>query len=229
MLRDTTATGNEATTPGRPRSAESHRAILDAAATLLSERGYAGITIEGVAARAGVGKSTIYRRWTSKAALYVELYAELAAQVVPPADTGSLVGDLELLVKGAFKLYRTTAAGLALAGIVAEAQSAPEVSRMVRNEFVPSRRHITLAILERAVERGDIERHVDLDVVSEIISGAVWFYVLAGTRLLDDRHAKRLVDTIVHGVCVRDAASSRAAATTKRGTRAVRPANTRRR
>ena len=186
---------------GRPRSARSHRAILDAAAKLLRERGYANITIEGIAAEAGVGKTTIYRRWSSKAAIYLDLYAELAARIVPPADTGSVAADLTLLVRGAFKLYRETAAGLALAGIVAEAQSNAAVSGMVRNVFVPSRRQITLTILERAARRGEIAKGVDLEVVSEIISGAVWFYVLVGRGLLDDKHARRLVDTIVHGIC----------------------------
>src|SRR2546425_664598 len=131
---------------GRPRSERSRRAILDAAATLLSKRGYADITIEGIAAEAGVGKTTIYRWWSTKASIYIDLYAELAARIVPPPDTGDFARDLSLLIRGAFKLYRETAAGLALAGIVAEAQSNATVSRIVRNEFAPSRRHVILAI-----------------------------------------------------------------------------------
>jgi AcrR family transcriptional regulator len=185
---------------GRPRSERSHRAILDTAARLLRERGYASITIEGVAAEAGVGKTTIYRRWPNKASLYMDLYAELAAKIVPPADTGDLVTDLALLVRGAFKLYRESAAGLALAGIVAEAQSNAEVSRIVRNEFVPSRTRITLTILERAAKRGDIRKDIDLRRASEIVSGAVWFYVLAGRALLNDREATRLVTMLVDGI-----------------------------
>jgi AcrR family transcriptional regulator len=185
---------------GRPRSERSRRAILDAAAKLLRERGYANITIEGIAAEAGVGKTTIYRWWSTKASIYIDLYAELAAKIVPPADTGNVATDLGRLVRGAFKLYRETAAGLALAGIVAEAQSSAAVSRIVRNEFVPSRRQITLTILERAARRGEIAKDVDLDVVSEVISGAVWFYVLVGKGLLVDKHAIRLVNTIVRGI-----------------------------
>jgi len=185
---------------GRPRSERSHRAILDTAARLLRERGYANITIEGVAAEAGVGKTTIYRRWSTKASLYMDLYAELAAKIVPPADTGDLVTDLALLVRGAFKLYRETAAGLALAGILAEAQSNAEVSKIVRNEFVPSRTRITLTILERAAKRGDIRKDIDLRRASEIVSGGVWFYVLAGRGMLNDREATRLVTMLVQGI-----------------------------
>jgi AcrR family transcriptional regulator len=194
---------------GRPRSERSHRAILDTAARLLRERGYADITIEGVAAEAGVGKTTIYRRWANKASLYMDLYAELAAKIVPPADTGDLVTDLALLVRGAFKLYRETAAGLALAGIVAEAQSNAAVSRIVRNEFVPSRTRITLTILERAAKRGDIRKDIDLGLASEIVSGAVWFYVLAGKELLNDKEANRLVKTLVRGICPDESANGK--------------------
>ena len=185
---------------GRPRSERSRRAVLDAAAKLLSKRGYADITIEGIAAEAGVGKTTIYRWWSTKASIYIDLYAELAAKITPPADTGDFAEDLRLLIRGAFKIYRETAAGLALAGIVAEAQSNATVSRIVRNEFAPSRRHVILGILERAATRGDISRDVDLELVSEIMAGAVWYNVLVGTGDLTDMHAIRLTDRIIHGI-----------------------------
>lgn len=185
---------------GRPRSERSRRAILDAAAKLLIDRGYADITIEGVAAEAGVGKTTIYRWWSTKAAIYIDLYSELASQVVPPPDTGSVERDLTLLVQGAFKLYRDTAAGLALAGIVAEAQSSATISNIVRTQFVPSRRHVTLVILRRAVKRGEISTDIDLEVVSELITGAVWFYLLAGEGSLTARRGGQLVKTIMVGI-----------------------------
>ena len=185
---------------GRPRSERSRRAILDAAAKLLTERGYADITIEGVAAEAGVGKTTIYRWWSTKAAIYIDLYSELAAQIVPPPDTGSVERDLTILVQGAFRLYRDTAAGLALTGIVAEAQSNAAVSNIVRAQFVPSRRHVTLAILGRAAKRGEIPADLNLDVVSELITGAVWFYLLAGDGPLTAARARQLVKTIMTGI-----------------------------
>lgn len=189
----------------RRRSERSRRAILDAAAKLLTERGYTAITIDGIAAEAKVGKTTIYRWWPTKASIFMELYAELAAQVSPPADTGSLFDDLSLLLRGAFKLYRETAAGLALAGIVAEAQSNAMVSRVVRNDFAPSRRQIILTILERAVKRGEIPKGVDIDIVSEVVAGASWYCVLVGSGQLTDRHAVRLTETILAGLLPREA------------------------
>jgi AcrR family transcriptional regulator len=174
--------------------------VLDAAAKLLSKRGYADITIEGIAAEAGVGKTTIYRWWPTKASIYMELYAELAAKVTPPADTGNVATDLSLLLRGAFKLYRETAAGLALAGIIAEAQSNATVSRIVRNEFAPSRRQIVLRILERAAKRGEISKEIDLELLSEAIAGASWYCVLVGSAPLTDEHASQLIETIIGGI-----------------------------
>lgn len=185
---------------GRPRSERSRRAILDAAAKLLVERGYTDITIEGVAAEAGVGKTTIYRWWSTKAAIYIDLYSELATQIVPPPDTGSVERDLTILIQGAFKLYRDTAAGLALAGIVAEAQSNATVSNIVRAQFAPSRRHVTLVILRRAVKRGEIPSNLNLEVVSELITGAVWFCLLVGDGALTARRGGQLVKTIMAGI-----------------------------
>ncbi len=185
---------------GRPRSERSRRAILDGAAKLLTERGYADITIEGVAAEAGVGKTTIYRWWSTKAAIYIDLYSELATQIVPPPDTGSIERDLWILIQGAFKLYRDTAAGLALAGIIAEAQSNETVSKIVRTQFVPSRREVTLAILNRALKRGEIPADLNLDVVSELITAAVWFHILVGNGPLRAPRAKQLLATIMTGI-----------------------------
>lgn len=184
---------------GRPRSERSRRAVLDAAAALLRKRGYADVTIEGIAAEAGVGKTTIYRWWATKASIYMDLYAELAISTAPPPDTGDFAEDLRVLIRGGFKLYRETAAGPALAGIVAEAQSNAAVLTIVRNEFAPSRRHVLLSILERAAKRGQIPPDVELELVAEIIAGAVWYNLLVAGDLTDE-HATRLIDRVVQGV-----------------------------
>lgn len=189
----------QSTSPVR-RSERSRRAVLDAAARLLTERGYTAITMEGIAAEARVGKATIYRWWPTKASIFMELYAELAARVTPPADTGSVLDDVTLLIRGAFKLYRETAAGLALAGIVAEAQSNPAISKIVRNDFAPSRRQIILNLLERGIERCELSPDTDLELLSEVLAGAVWYCVLVGSGQLTDRHATRITRTILGGL-----------------------------
>jgi AcrR family transcriptional regulator len=201
----------------RRRSKRSHRAILDAAARILQERGYADVTIDGIAARARVGKTTIYRWWPNKASIFMELYAELASKLAltPPPDSGDVVTDLGLLLKGTFKLYRESAAALALSGIVAEAQSNATVSRMVRNDFAPSRRQIVANLLARGVERGEIPKHIDVDLVSELVAGATWYYVLVGTSPLTDRQAIRLSEQIMFGVIPRTDLGTRRRAAAK--------------
>lgn len=184
----------------RRRSKRSQRAILDAAAQLLKERGYADVTIDGIAACAKVGKTTIYRWWPTKASIFMELYAELASKVTPPPDSGNTANDLALLLKGTFKLYRETAAGLALSGIIAEAQSNATVSEIVRNEFAPSRRRIVANLITRGVERGEISEDLDVDLVSEIVAGASWYCVLVGSGSLTDSRAVRLTEQIMAGV-----------------------------
>ena len=185
---------------GRPRSERSRRAILDAAAHLLTERGYADITIEGVAARAGVGKTTIYRWWSTKADIYIDLYSELALQIVPPPDTGDYVRDLVILVQGAFKLYRDTAAGPALAGIIAEAQSNPAISEKVRGRFAPSRRQVIMTILERGVRHGQIPPTADIQIAGDLIIAATWFSLLVGNRPLTAARAEHLVTAVLGGI-----------------------------
>jgi hypothetical protein len=106
---------------------------------------------------------------------------------------------LALLLKGTFKLYRETAAGLALSSIVAEAQSNALISKMVRSEFAPSRRQIVANLLARGVERGEIPKDVDIDLVSEIVAGATWYCVLVGSAPLTDKHAIRLAERIISG------------------------------
>jgi AcrR family transcriptional regulator len=182
------------------RSKRSHDAVLEAARELLAERGYANVTIEEIAARAGVGKTTIYRWWPAKASIFMELYTGLAAALQPLRDTGSLLGDLRAHLRGAFELLRTTIAGVALAGIVAEAQSNPDVARMLRSELAPSRRRVNRLILERAVERGEIDGSISLDLVADMITGIVWYCILVGRGPMDDALADEIVATIVQGI-----------------------------
>lgn len=112
---------------GRPRSAEAHRAILEATLDLLAEVGYGRLTIEGVAARAGVGKTTIYRRWPSKPALVVAVAERLAEKVRRP-DTGSTRRDLVLLLRDIIDVFTTTMAGRIVPGMIAEMAERPDLA-----------------------------------------------------------------------------------------------------
>ncbi|TMK61041.1 MAG: TetR/AcrR family transcriptional regulator, partial [Actinobacteria bacterium] len=106
--------------PGRPRDASRDRAILAAALQILQEEGYRGLTIDGVAARAGVGRPTIYRRWPSKPALVVAALVEAAELALPVRDTGSLRGDLIAVQRRQVALMNSPESRRVTAGLVAD-------------------------------------------------------------------------------------------------------------
>jgi AcrR family transcriptional regulator len=192
------------TTKGRAphrRSTESHQAVLEAAQVLLEEIGYSSITVDQIAERAGVSKATVYRWWPNKAAVFMELYGVLGqVEGSQPADTGSLEGDLREQIRGAFRLFRRTVAGVALAGFVADAQWNPQSSRLLREDFARRRRALNLAVLERARARGELASHVCLDTAADVITGAVYYPVLIGEHDYSNAHADRIVEVVLRGL-----------------------------
>src|SRR6476469_1608721 len=119
------APGEPRRAPGRPRSDAAHDAILTAAIALVREVGYDAVTMDGIAARAGVGKATVYRRWASKEALVVEALGGIL-RAIPVPDTGTTRGDLLALLRVALAMYGDPATGMLLSGLVAAmARSAP--------------------------------------------------------------------------------------------------------
>ena len=177
-------------------------AVLAAAEALLSECGYSSITIEQIAARAGASKATIYRWWPSKAAIFMEIYSLLGNEFAQPGNTGTVENDLRTQLRAAFKLFRETVAAMALAGFVAEAQSNPETARLLREEFALFRRQANVDVLNRAIARGEVRADITPELVSEMISGAVYYSVLVGQPDFTDARADEIVRTILHGVLV---------------------------
>ena len=169
-----------ARTRGRPRSQDAHRAILGATLTLLDELGYGSLTIEGVAARAGVGKSTIYRRWNSKVELVAAALHHIRPQL-PPADTGSLPGDFVAFRE---RQVQNVAGGpLPRVGprLLAEAISDDELHEVVERELVLPLRSALRQMFIRAVERGELPETVDVELAVDLVHGTV-IYRLMLTR-----------------------------------------------
>jgi AcrR family transcriptional regulator len=161
----------------RPRSAESHAAILQAALELVVERGLQGTTIEGIAARAGVGKATIYRRWKTKEELFTEALRTVAFPL-PDPDTGSLRGDIEAIL--AFNLeHATRQAALMMPRLMVEAADDPELFAVMQEVLVEARREVVRAILRRAVERGEMREDVDPEAAIDLLIGPFIYAVLA--------------------------------------------------
>ena len=115
---------------GRPRSEEAHQAILDATLALLGEVGYSALTVEGVAQRAGVGKATIYRRWSSKLPLVVEAFGALPG--FGDVDAGSLERDLKETLKKYLEAFNTTALGTVFSSLAGNARPQPRAAQADR-------------------------------------------------------------------------------------------------
>jgi AcrR family transcriptional regulator len=185
---------------GRPRSEEADRAILSAATELLAERGLGGMSMEEVAARAGVGKATVYRRWSSRGALALDAFLAEFEEQQPVPDTGTFRGDLLSALRGWIRSVTRTPAGRMLAGLVAEAQRDPALATAWRDQVIEPLRVRNTVLVERAIERGEIPSDVDADVVLDMMFGAAYHRLLQGHRPLTDQFARHVVDLIVAGV-----------------------------
>ena len=184
----------------RRRSDRCHRAILTAAVELLEEKGYGGISVEAIAARAGVGKQTIYRWWPCKASVVMEAYAERATQNLPLPDTGCVKTDLGELLGQLATVLGSTSTGRALAGLIAEAQTDPHVAQEFRNQMIGCRRSATQTLLQRGIERGELRPDLDLELAIDSLYGPVWYRLLLQHAPLNREFAIALVEQVVMGI-----------------------------
>ena len=182
--------------PGRKRSEQSRLAILTAAYELVGEIGYARLTIEGIAARAGTGKQTIYRWWPSKADVVLDALATKADLHIPIPDEGSYAADLRAFLLASFALGgQATLIGI-LRALMAEAQIDPEFWQRFRDGFLQRRRDALGVITGRAQARGDLPPGLSPGTVADIVFGVIWYRVLATRELPDSGLASELVTAL---------------------------------
>jgi AcrR family transcriptional regulator len=186
--------------PGRPRSPEAHAAILRAALELAVEGGLRGLSMEAIAARAGVGKATIYRRWKSKEALFAEAIASIALTPEVP-DTGSARGDFEV-VSGAAVGRMAPEAFRVLPRLLADAADDPELLEALQLALVRPRRAAIATILRRGIERGELRADIDVEFVSEMLIGPMIARVLTsgGDPRAIEGMPMRVWDTLASGI-----------------------------
>lgn len=179
---------------GPRRSDVSHRAILDAAETLLTEKGPAGLTFEAVARLAGAGKPTIYRWWPNRTALMLEVYDRRKIDALSRPDTGSLVEDLTILLRDLWRFWREGPAGPAYAAIIGDAQSDDAAKAEIAAALSDPNFPLT-PIFARAVARGEIADQTRADTLREYVAALNWFRLLTGR--LDEADIPTLVATLV--------------------------------
>jgi AcrR family transcriptional regulator len=186
------------TTSTTRRSARAHAAILTATTDLLTEAGYSALTIEGVAARSGVAKTTVYRWWSTKPALVIEAVA--AALPVPTqTDTGDLRQDLLTAVQGVVHTFARTPVGAVIPALAADVMSAPQLAEQFRNQLIRPRRSAVVEILLRAAARGELPPDVDTDLLLDVYAGAVFYRILISGEPITDLLAEQLVGLLLDG------------------------------
>lgn len=190
---------------GRPRNEGLRQTILRAAAELLEERGVDGVTIEAIASRAGVGKQTIYRRWSTRAAVLVEAFLSQDDAPIAVPDAGSLRRDLAALATTVAATAGNESLRRSVAGLVAASHVDAEVGRLFRERFVAPVRAAAREVLQRAMDRGELHPDVDLEVVIDELVGAIWYRALLAGGRLGAPYAETLAGTLVHGIAVREA------------------------
>ncbi|WP_329366081.1 TetR/AcrR family transcriptional regulator [Streptomyces sp. NBC_00669] len=183
--------------PGRPRSEAARQAILGAAIDELKERGYAALTVEGIAARAGVGKQTIYRWWPSKADVVLTALLDLSETTIAVPDEGSLADDLRGFLA---ETFRQRGQRPVLAGLMAQALLDPVFATAFRERFLFRRRAVLREILERAAARSEIASDLSLELLIDVVYGVLWYRLLIEHAPLDDEAGRRLADLVLRAV-----------------------------
>jgi AcrR family transcriptional regulator len=186
---------------GRPRSERAHQAILIAARQLLIEEGFAAMRLEHVAARAGVGKATIYRRWASKEALAQDLLTHLAEPHIAIADSGNTREELLAAVTNPMRAVTETDFGPVIRALLSQIASNPSIGDPFRVTVVEARRAQIARVIERGIARGDLRSDADARVATELLVGPVYFRLMFG-GVLDLDFAERVVDSVMRGYSV---------------------------
>ncbi len=184
--------------PGRPRSQASHDAILTTALRLVAKRGFRAVTVDDIAAEAGVGKMTIYRHWPNKAAVVMDsLLALLGGQTAfPEADNPLESLRLQLHLQGSF--FRSSRGNL-IRSLIAEAQSDPELAMAFRERWLRPRRDGVRQNIQTAISQGLLRADFDLNTAIDQLYGSLYYRLLLGTGKMDGRFIEETYQQFLKG------------------------------
>jgi AcrR family transcriptional regulator len=187
-----TASSNEIRRPGR--RARSDQAILKATRELLDEHGVRGLTIEGVAERSGVAKTTIYRRFRDRDELALAVLIEMSEGFGAPRDLGDTRKELLAFVNEATEVILR---GGVIEGLTSEIATNPELGQTYRDRIIKLRWAEVEQIIERGIERGDLRPDTDVRVAHELLVGPLFYRLLFSGLPLTKRHAGQVVDAMM--------------------------------
>jgi AcrR family transcriptional regulator len=183
--------------PGRPRDASRDEAILAATLTILLERGYNALTIDGVAAAAGVGRPTIYRRWPSKAALAVAALVHSSRLAIPVRDRGSLRADLVAVQRHQISLMNSPEGRRVTSGLVADLVNDPALAETYVSEYLVPRRAAVWEVLQRGVDRGELDPDADFAFIYDLLIGPLFMRAVVWGQTLSRDAAEHTADAVL--------------------------------
>ena len=183
--------------PGRPRDARRDKAILAATLAILQDRGYHALTIEGVAAAAGVGRPTIYRRWPSKPALAVAALVHSPRLALPVLDTGSLRDDLIAFQRHQVELMNSPESRRITAGLVADLANDPELAATYVSQYLSPRRATVWQVLQRGIDRGELDPGVDFAFAYDLLVGPLFMRAVVWGQPLGREAAENTADAVI--------------------------------
>lgn len=184
---------------GRPRNMETQNSILNASYELLLEKGFAAVTVEKIAERAGVSKATIYKWWPNKAAVVIDGYLSAASDRLPVPDTGTVVEDIRqhAVNLGHFLLGRE---GKVIMELIGEGQTDPGLAEAYRTRYFAPRRQEARQILERGVKRGELGEQLDIATCIDLIYGPIFYRLIMTGELIDENYILGLVEMAFSGI-----------------------------
>ena len=184
---------------GRPRSPETRVKILKAAYEILNEVGFMDLTIEGVAAKAGVGKPTIYRRWKTKSALAMDAFLEAVNPELAFPDTGEAKEDFREQMQKIVKLMNSPR-GEVLASVIGCGQADEELIAAFRENWLIPRRKDAKRIFQRGVERGELKENIDAEIAIDALYSPLFYRLLLKHQPLTDEFVNELIDVVIGGL-----------------------------
>lgn len=182
---------------GRPRSEKSQEAILNAVDALLKEKGGGGLSIEAIAKRAKVGKPTLYRWWPTLADIVLEAALRRADTSIPVPSAESLRDMVRKFLWQSMTAIVDGGGGVYLRYLMAHAQHDDAFRARFREHFVANRREVLRSILQKGMERGQIGSNHDLELLVDLVFGAMWYRLLAGHAPLDQSFAEDLTEVVM--------------------------------
>ena len=190
--------GNGKRPPGRPRSEQARQAILRSTLRILESSGFSELTIEDVADRAGVGKTTVYRWWPNKGALIADAFASNTTRTLRFPDTGSVFSDMSRQMRQLVKVFRSPR-GRIVSAILAAGQRDKDVIAAFRDRFLWPRRREAYATLRRGVRRGELRKDLDPDLVLDSLYGPIYMRFLIRHDRLTPEFVDRLCALVLGG------------------------------